>query len=136
MTESEQAAAERRQGEGGLVDEGVHHEAALVDEGGRETKFVTVGARGFRGALRAPSAAPPTADGLVDPWVETEAAQEGSSLRFSEAPTYFGVRTNGTANTPETSRAAKVSAAKALVAIRRRTGRPIPADVLQLAQQD
>ncbi len=53
----------------------------------------------------------------------------------SEVPTSGGPA-NGTTNTPETRRAAKVSAAKALVAIRRRTGRADPADVLQLAQQD
>jgi len=35
----------------------------------------------------------------------------------------------------QTHRAAQVSAAKALVAVRRRTGRPIPDHVLQLARQ-
>ncbi len=41
----------------------------------------------------------------------------------------------GHRNTPETSHAARVSAARGLVAIRRRTGRPIPDDVLRLAEQ-
>lgn len=38
-------------------------------------------------------------------------------------------------NTSDTRRAAKVSAAKALVVVRNRTGRPIPDDVLALARE-
>jgi len=115
MTESEQAAAERRQGEAASVDdEGVRHHEAPASA---EEVFVKVAVAGGYRLL--------TSEGGYRLLPST-----------SEAPTNSGVPADGTTNTPETSRAAKVSAAKALVAIRRRTGRAIPADVLQLAQQD
>lgn len=45
------------------------------------------------------------------------------------------VPVDGTSNTASAGHAAKVSAAKGLVEVRRRTGRPIPDEVLQLAEQ-
>lgn len=47
-----------------------------------------------------------------------------------------GSRTPGTPHDPDPRRAARVSAAKALVMVRRRTGKAIPADVLALAAED
>ena len=47
-----------------------------------------------------------------------------------------GSRTPGTPHDPDPRRAARVSAAKALVMVRRRTGKAIPGDVLALAAEN
>ncbi len=72
--------------------------------------------------LREPRESVAPAQAPVDPRAET-------STSLSRVPV------DGTSNTASAGHAAKVSAAKGLVEVRRRTGRPIPDEVLQLAEQ-
>ncbi len=55
-------------------------------------------------------------------------------VRGAEAPRAVST-TSGTPHDPDPRRAARASAAKALVMVRRRTGKAIPADVLALAAE-
>lgn len=74
----------------------------------------------------------PDADDMVTQRVPATQVEPDARTEVSRA----GSHTPGTPHDPDPRRAARVSAARALVLVRRRTGKAIPADVLALAAAD